>query len=70
MADGAGSSQEKEDKDQFGAAEPGRKNARKKIRPTYSCLQCHKRKVKVTIPTIYARRIVLFQTGLCPRQSR
>jgi hypothetical protein len=46
MADGAGSSREKEDKHQFGDAEPARKNARKKIRPTYSCLQCHKRKVK------------------------
>lgn len=52
MADGAGSSREKEDQDQSGAAETGRKNARKKIRPTYSCLQCHKRKVKVIVHTM------------------
>lgn len=64
MADGTGSNQENEDKDQSGVAEPTRKNARKKIRPTYSCLQCHKRKVKVSIVPSYGCRNVLFQTDL------
>lgn len=45
MADDTGSSQET--KDQLDLPVSSRKNARKKIRPTYSCLSCHKRKVKV-----------------------
>ncbi|RAL11985.1 Zn(II)2Cys6 transcription factor domain-containing protein [Aspergillus homomorphus CBS 101889] len=33
-------------KDQLDPSAPGKVAARKKIRPTYSCLNCHKRKVK------------------------
>lgn len=36
-----------EKQDQSDPPIPAKKNAQKKIRPTYSCLNCHKRKVKV-----------------------
>jgi hypothetical protein len=37
--------------DQSAAGLAGKPGTRKKMRPTYSCLSCHKRKVKVYLPT-------------------
>lgn len=52
MADDATSSSH-EKQDQFDPPIPAKENARKKIRPTYSCLNCHKRKVKVVLLSCY-----------------
>lgn len=52
MADDATSSSH-EKQGQLDPPIPAKKNARKKIRPTYSCLNCHKRKVKVVLLSRY-----------------